>query len=92
MRLRISLSVRTQTHEPLCLNGGIALVFELLFIVVRRMIVLYYSIVFLIIALIAGLFGFGFIASAAAGIAKILFTVFLILFLLSLVMGRRAQI
>lgn len=48
---------------------------------------LYYAGVFLIIALIAGLFGFGFIASAAAGIAKILFWIFLVLFLISLVMG-----
>lgn len=48
---------------------------------------LYYAATFLIIALIAGLFGFGFIASAAAGIAKILFWIFLILFLVSLVMG-----
>ena len=48
-----------------------------------------YSLIFLLVALVAGLFGFGFIASTAAGIAKILFFVFLVLFLLSLVMGRR---
>ena len=53
---------------------------------------LHYAVVFLIIALIAALFGFGVIASAAAGIAKILFFVFLVLFLVSLLMGRRAQI
>jgi len=53
---------------------------------------LHYSIVFLIIALIAGLFGFGVIASTAAGIAKILFMVFLVLFVVSLLMGRRAQV
>ena len=53
---------------------------------------LYYSVVFLIIALIAGLFGFGIIASTAAGIAKILFLVFLVLFLVSLIFGRRAQV
>lgn len=50
---------------------------------------LHYSVVFLIIALIAGLFGFGIIASAAAGIAKILFVLFLVLFLASFLMGRR---
>jgi uncharacterized membrane protein YtjA (UPF0391 family) len=48
-----------------------------------------YSLVFLIVALIAGVFGFGVVASTAAGIAKILFFVFLVLFVLSLVMGRR---
>ena len=39
---------------------------------------LYYAVVFFIIALIAALFGFGGIAAGAAGIAKILFVVFLI--------------
>lgn len=53
---------------------------------------LHYSIVFLVIALIAGLFGFGVIASTAAGIAKILFVLFLVLFLASLVMGRRPAV
>ena len=53
---------------------------------------LHYAVVFLIIALIAALFGFGVIASTAAGIAKVLFLVFLVLFLVSLLMGRRAQI
>jgi uncharacterized membrane protein YtjA (UPF0391 family) len=52
---------------------------------------LHYAIVFLVIALIAALFGFGVIASAAAGIAKILFVIFLVLFLVSLLMGRGAR-
>jgi uncharacterized membrane protein YtjA (UPF0391 family) len=45
---------------------------------------------FLVIAIIAAIFGFSGIVSAAAGIAKILFFVFLVIFLISLVMGRRA--
>ena len=58
----------------------------------RRTIVLYYALVFLIVAIVAGLLGFGAIAFAAAGIAKILFFLFLIAFLVSLVahIGRRA--
>ena len=48
---------------------------------------LYYAVVFFVIALIAGLFGFGFIASAAAGIANILFWVFVVLFVVSFIMG-----
>lgn len=48
---------------------------------------LYWTLVFLVVALIAGLFGFGGIASAFAGIAKILFAIFLVLFLVSLVFG-----
>ena len=48
---------------------------------------LYYAAVFFIIALLAGLFGFGVIASAAAGVAKILFWIFIILFVISLIFG-----
>jgi uncharacterized membrane protein YtjA (UPF0391 family) len=42
---------------------------------------------FLVIALIAALFGFGGIASASAGIAQILFFVFLALFVVGLVLS-----
>ncbi|MGE0666675.1 MAG: DUF1328 domain-containing protein [Sphingomonadales bacterium] len=45
---------------------------------------LYWALVFLVLALVAGLFGFGGIASTAVGIAKILFVVFLVLFVASL--------
>jgi uncharacterized membrane protein YtjA (UPF0391 family) len=47
---------------------------------------LYYTLVFLVVALIAGALGFGGVASASASIARILFGLFLILFLVSLVM------
>ncbi|MDR7313834.1 uncharacterized membrane protein YtjA (UPF0391 family) [Brevibacillus nitrificans] len=49
-----------------------------------------WSMTFLIIALIAAVFGFTGIVSAAVGIAKFLFVVFLILFVLSLLFGRRS--
>ncbi len=48
---------------------------------------LHWAVVFLILAIIAGLFGFGLIAGAAWTIAKVLFFVFLVLFILSLVFG-----
>ena len=48
---------------------------------------LYWALVFFIFALVAALLGFGGIAVASAGIAKILFIVFLALFLISLVSG-----
>lgn len=48
-----------------------------------------WSIFFLIIALAAALLGFSSIAGAAAGIAKILFGVFLVLFAIPLFFGRR---
>lgn len=51
-----------------------------------------WALTFLIIALIAGLLGFGMVAGAAASIAKVLFAVFLILFLASLIFGRRAAV
>jgi len=41
----------------------------------------------LILAIIAGLFGFGLVAGVAWAIAKVLFFVFLVLFILSLVFG-----
>ena len=50
---------------------------------------LHYSIVFFIIAIIAAVLGFGGIAGSAAGIAKILFTGFLILSVISLIFGRK---
>lgn len=43
-------------------------------------------VIFLIIALVAALFGFTGIMVAAAGIAKVLFFIFLILFLVALVL------
>jgi uncharacterized membrane protein YtjA (UPF0391 family) len=48
---------------------------------------LYYAVVFFVIALIAALFGFGGIAAGAVGIAKILFFVFLVVAILSAVLG-----
>jgi len=47
------------------------------------------SITLLVIALIAGLLGFTSIAGAAVGFAKIVFVIFLVLFLVSLVFGGR---
>ena len=48
---------------------------------------LYWTLIFLVIALVAGLFGFGGIASASAGIAKVLFFIALAIFLIVLVFG-----
>lgn len=46
-----------------------------------------YSVTFLIIALIAALFGFGGIASGAVEIARILFFVFIIIAVITFVMN-----
>lgn len=57
---------------------------------------LQWAIAFLVIALIAGVLGFGGIASTSVGIAKILFMVFLALFVIAaaigLVQGRAPRI
>jgi len=47
-----------------------------------------WALTFLIIALIAAVLGFGVIAGTAAAIAKILFLVFLVLFIVSLFFRR----
>lgn len=46
-----------------------------------------YALIFLVVAIVSAVLGFGGIASAATGIAKILFFVFLIGFVISLIMG-----
>ena len=51
-----------------------------------------WAITFLIIALIAGLLGFGLVGGMAYGAAKILFFVFLVLFVISLLTGRRVSV
>jgi uncharacterized membrane protein YtjA (UPF0391 family) len=48
---------------------------------------LYWSLVFLLVAVIAGVFGFTGVYLAAAGIARILFFLFLVLFVVSLISG-----
>jgi uncharacterized membrane protein YtjA (UPF0391 family) len=45
---------------------------------------LYWALMFLVVALIAAFFGFGGIASTATGIAQILFVVALVMFVASL--------
>ncbi len=48
---------------------------------------LYWAVVFFILALVAGLLGFGGLAATAGGIAQILFFIFLVLFVVSLLYG-----
>jgi uncharacterized membrane protein YtjA (UPF0391 family) len=53
---------------------------------------LYYALVFFLIAIVAAILGFGGLSIAFAGVAKILFFLFIVLFLVSLIMNvaRRA--
>lgn len=57
---------------------------------INQQLMLRWTITFLIIAIIAAVFGFGGIAAGAASIAKILFVIFLVLFVISLIFGKRA--
>ena len=50
-----------------------------------------YTITFIIIALIAGILGFGVVAGTAALIAKVCFILFLILFVASLFRGGKRR-
>jgi uncharacterized membrane protein YtjA (UPF0391 family) len=50
---------------------------------------LYWAIVFLVVAIVAGIFGFTGIAGSSIWIAKVLFFVFVVLFIVSLLFGRR---
>jgi uncharacterized membrane protein YtjA (UPF0391 family) len=52
---------------------------------------LHYAVVFLVIALIAAMFGFGGLAAGAVGVAKILFFVFVALSLASFLYGVLAR-
>jgi uncharacterized membrane protein YtjA (UPF0391 family) len=50
------------------------------------------ALLFFLVAIIAAVFGFGVIAGTAATIAKVLFFLFLVLAVVSLIMGRRVVV
>jgi uncharacterized membrane protein YtjA (UPF0391 family) len=52
---------------------------------------MYWAVVFFVIALISALFGFGGIAGAAVGMSKTLFFIAVIVFLITLVMGMAGR-
>ncbi len=80
LKVDANLCGRTVTHKATGIGEGGK---------TKGKIMLHYSLVFLVIAIIAGVLGFGGIAGTAAGIAKILFFVFLIVWLLAFFMGRK---
>ena len=56
-------------------------------ILIKTNVMLKWTAIFLVIAIIAAIFGFTDIAAGAAGIAKIIFFIFLVLLLLSFILG-----
>ncbi len=49
-----------------------------------------WTVIFLVVAIIAAIFGFGGIAAGAESIAKVLFFIFIVLFVISLIAGRKS--
>ena len=49
-----------------------------------------WTLTFIVVALIAGVLGFGTLAGAAATVAKVCFVLFLVLFVISLIRGRKS--
>jgi len=50
---------------------------------------LYYAALFLLLAIVAGILGFSAIAGTAAAIAQGLFILFIVLFVLSMLLGKK---
>jgi uncharacterized membrane protein YtjA (UPF0391 family) len=48
-----------------------------------------WAVIFLVLAIVAAVFGFGGIAQESAGIAKILFFVFIVIYIVSFILNRR---
>ena len=80
-------AARWQLSDPLLAGLGtnrLSLRFPLVKMTEVEM--LYYALVFLEVAFIAGVLGFGGIAGASASIAQVLFFIFLVLFVVSIAM------
>lgn len=50
---------------------------------------LYYAFLFLLLAIVAGILGFSVIAGTAAMIAKVIFVIFLVLFIASMLFAKK---
>ena len=88
----IAASYKSGHHsQPRARSHGADPQFELWGDLHKEFAMLRMALIFFIVALIAAVLGFSGIAIAAAGIAKILFYIFLLLFLVSLLrhLGRR---
>lgn len=48
---------------------------------------LYWAAVFLVVAIVAAVFGFGGVATAAVDIAQVLFFIFVVLFIVAVIVG-----
>jgi uncharacterized membrane protein YtjA (UPF0391 family) len=62
---------------------------EVNYFTIKTVTMLRWTLVFLVVAIIAGIFGFGGIYAAAAGIAKFLFFLCIVLFVISLILKSK---
>jgi len=70
------------------LSSDASLSGECIFKFLKKQTMLRWTVIFLVVAIIAAILGFGGVAAGAASIAKILFFIFLVLFIVSLFFGR----
>lgn len=93
MVLTSALGFYRWTHNRLGINLGLWVIEwyfnrnALQFNQFKELFMLHYSVVFLVVALIAAIFGFGGIAAGAVEIAKILFIIFAIMAVITFVIG-----
>ena len=81
MNARLPLAVAVRNRRRLATLWLRGLTYQ------QERVMLHWALVFLVVALIAAVFGFGGIASTAAGMAQILFVIALVLFVVSLLAG-----
>src|SRR6478609_8362129 len=82
LKPREALSLQKQCKKELFKFSSTLIISQLNFQPMLR-----YAAIFFVIAIIAAIFGFGGIAAGAASIAKILFYIFLVLFLVTIIFG-----
>ena len=71
----------------MCTGRWRSRVIPLDFVHFKYSVMLRWSVIFFIIAIVAAIFGFGGIAEGAASIAKVLFFIFLALFIITILFG-----
>jgi uncharacterized membrane protein YtjA (UPF0391 family) len=59
---------------------------------IKGLAMLYYAVVFFAITVVAAILGFGGIAAGAAGIAKVLFFIYLTVAIATLILGTRTNL
>ncbi len=88
LTIELITAIYTTVYKHLCIKEVDKVSTDLL--TLKKITMLRWTVTFIILALIAGVFGFGGIAAGAASIAKILFFIFIVLFIVSLIRGKKS--